>query len=186
MTTTTDALTRSQAAQRMQEIHERLTELSGKWRTSKADEQEFTEITAELDELHRHVERLDRRDSLDAIAGAARGNGGSLRTESGTPDWDPFAGRDAAEARAFGGVRDSALRQLEKSVKGGLPAAGAEVVERLVEAGPEHERSWAARWVRDTGAEAYKAAFAKLVAFGERREPGWSGRRPSVMPSTGW
>ena len=65
--------------------------------------------------------------------------------------------------------RDAAMRQLERSVKAGLRARSAEVVERLVDTGPDHERSWAARWVTDTASEAYKSCFAKLVALGEAR-----------------
>jgi predicted phage gp36 major capsid-like protein len=61
------------------------------------------------------------------------------------------------------------MRQLERSVKAGLPATGAETVERLLETGTDPERSWVSRWVCDTGSDAYRSAFAKLVMHGEQR-----------------
>lgn len=159
----TISMNRDQAVARMTELHERITELSEKHRLSKADEQEFTEAGAEFDELTRHVDKLDR---CTAIAGAAGEGGGGLRLERAI---DPYAGRDAAAERMAGGVHDSALRQLERAVKGGLPARSAEVVERLLNCGPDHERSWLARYVTDSGSSEYRSAFAKLVMFGESR-----------------
>lgn len=155
---------RQSAVARMEQIHERLTEISGKHRLSKADDQEFVEATAEFRDLEAYVEKLDR----SAIVDAARGGGSNLRFEGGSIT-DPGAGRDAAEQRALGGHRDAAMRQLERSVRGGLPARAAEVLERLLESGPDHERSWVSRWVTDTGSEDYKSAWAKLIAFGEAR-----------------
>jgi HK97 family phage major capsid protein len=163
MTTTIDRMTREASVARMEEIHERLTALSEKHRMSKADEQEFSEAGAEFDALSRHVEKLDR---AAAIAGAAGEGSASLRIERAI---DPYAGQDAAAERLAGGHRDSAMRQLERAVKGGLPARAAETVERLIETGPDHERSWTSRWVTDTGSEAYRSCFAKLVMFGEAR-----------------
>jgi HK97 family phage major capsid protein len=115
--------------------------------------------------LQRHVEKVDR---LAAIAGAAGEGGGGLRIERGSIT-DPYAGRDAAEQRALGGVRDNAMRTLERSVKRGLVERAAEVVERLVDNGTEIERSWVSRWVTDTGSEHYRSAFAKLLMHGEQR-----------------
>jgi HK97 family phage major capsid protein len=162
----TATMTREAAAARMASIHARLSDLSEKHRLSKADETEFTEISAEFDDLQRHVEKLDR---CAAIAGAAREGGGSFRLERASDGIDPYAGRDAAEQRAFGGVRDSALRTLERAVKGGLAGRAAEVVERLVDTGPDVERSWVSRWVTDTGSPEYRSAFAKLVMHGDQR-----------------
>jgi len=166
---TINEMTRAAAAERMAQLHERITELSGKHRMSKADDQEFSEASAEFADLQRHIEKVDRDATVAAIAGAARDGGGSFRIERGSQDSDPYAGRDVAEQRAQGGVRDNAMRQLERSVKAGLPARAAEVVERLIETGPDHERSWTSRWVTDTGSEHYRSAFAKLVMFGEAR-----------------
>src|SRR5262249_1359429 len=128
-----------------------------------ADEQEATEAQAEFDELHRHVDKLDR---CAAIAGAAGEGSATLRIERAM---DPYAGRDAAAERLQGGQRDSAMRQLERSTKAGLPARGAEIVERLLGTGPDTERSWVARWVTDTGSPEYRSTFAKLVFHGEAR-----------------
>ena len=165
---TVDTMTRQGAAARMTEIHERLVELSGKHRMSKGDEQDVTELGAEFDALTRHVEKLDREDQIAAITGAVRDGGGSLRVEHGSIT-DPHAGRDAAEQLALGGVRDSAMRTLEKAVKGGLAGRAAEVAERLIDAGPDHERSWMARYVTDSGSPEYRSAFAKLILHGEAR-----------------
>ncbi|OBA81244.1 hypothetical protein A9W99_14505 [Mycobacterium sp. 1164966.3] len=160
---TIETLTRDAAAARMVELHERITELSGKHRLSKSDEQEFTEADAEFAELQRHVERMDR---CAVIASAAGEGSATLKIDRGV---DPYAGQDAVAERLHSGQRDSALRALERAVKGGLAARSAEVVERLVDTGPDHERSWAARWVTDTGSPEYRSAWAKLVFYGETR-----------------
>jgi HK97 family phage major capsid protein len=162
---TIDTMTREAAAARMTEIHERITGLSEKQRLSKGDEQDLTELGAEFDELTRHVEKLDR---CTAIAGAAGEGGGGFRIERGSQDYDPYAGRDAAQQRAFGGVRDSAMRTLEKAVKGGLAGRAAEVAERLIDNGDDMSRSWAARYFTDTGSPEYRSAFAKLLLHGEQ------------------
>jgi HK97 family phage major capsid protein len=151
--------TRDEAVQRMQTIHERMETLGAKHRLSKADGVEFDEAAAEFDQLTRHVENLDR---AAAIAGVARGNGGTLRTERGSTQ--PFTTGPST------GQRDAAMRQLERSVQAAtLTDAGATVVERLLDDGPDPERSWAQRWVTDTGDDDYIRAFAKLVAYGETR-----------------
>ncbi len=82
---------------------------------------------------------------------------------------DPYAGQDAAAERLHSGQRDSALRALERAVKGGMAARSAEVVERLVDNGTDVERSWVSRWVTDTGSDHYRSAFAKLLLHGEQR-----------------
>jgi len=160
---TIDTMAREAAASRMTEIHERLTELSGKHRLSRADDQEFSEASAEFADLQRHVEKLDR---AAAIAGAAGEGSATLRLERAI---DPYAGQDAAADRLLGGQRDSAMRTLERSVKGGLAERAAETVERLVDNGTDLERSWVSRWVTDSGSEHYRSAFAKLLLHGEQR-----------------
>jgi HK97 family phage major capsid protein len=152
-------LTREQALARMEEAHERMESLGSKHRLSKQDGAEFDELAAEFDQLTRHVEKLDR---AAQIAGAVGGRSGALRVERGSI-------QDSSQDADRPQHRDAALRQLDRSVKAGLPARAAETVERLIGAGPEHERSWVARWVTDTGSEAYRSAFAKLVAYGEAR-----------------
>jgi HK97 family phage major capsid protein len=161
----TITLTRQVSVARMTEIHERITELSDKHRLSKADNEEFARITEEFQELEDHVAHLDRAAS---IAGAVGGGAGALRVEQGMGD--PYARERGYSAQLTGSpARDSALRQLERSVKAGLPARAAETCERLVDTGPDHERSWAARWVTDTGDPQYRSAFAKLVMYGPER-----------------
>ena len=175
MTTSIDSLTRDETLSRMEELRDRGKELAAKHRTSKADDLEFSEGIAEFSELQRHYEALERDEALEraeraetarAIAGAVGGGSATLRLDRGV---DPYAGRDAAAELRHSGQRDSALRQLERSVKGGLPAAGAEAVEQLLTTGTELETSWVSRWVCDTGAPSYRSAFAKLVMFGESR-----------------
>lgn len=167
MTMTTITLTRDETLSRMEDIHERLNELSHKRRLSPAQEQEFTELGAEFDALHRHYEELDRAATIAYCAGEGSVSEGR-RIERGSIA-DIGLGRDAVAERMAGSVLDSALRQLERSVKGGLDARSAEVVERLLDCGPDHERSWLARYVTDSGSEHYRSAFAKLVMFGESR-----------------
>ena len=164
--TTIDTLTREAAAARMVELHERITELSGKHRLSKADEQEFSEGSAEFADLQRHVEKLERAAAIAACAGEG-GLSGGLRLDRGGVD--PYAGRDAAAEHLHSGQRDSAMRQLERSVKGGLDARSAEAVERLCDNGHYLQRSWMQRWVTDSGSEQYKSAFRKLLVHGEAR-----------------
>lgn len=167
MTTTIESYTREGAVQRMERIHQRMTELQVKNRLSLAEEQEVAEAAAEFGELERHVEKLDRQERIDAITGAAHGSG-TLRLDHGGVD--PYAGRDAVVERLAGSQRDAAMRTLERSVNAAtLTDSGASLVERVMDSGPEPVRSWAQRWVRDTGDENYVRAFAKLVAYGEQR-----------------
>ena len=106
---TTIDLTRAEAVDRMQSIHEHMESLASKHRMSKADAVEFDEASAEFERLQLHVEKLDRAAS---IAGASRGSSGSLRVERGSVQ--PFG--DSANH----GERDAAMRQLERSVKAGF------------------------------------------------------------------
>lgn len=157
-------LTREAAVDRMQEIHERIVELSGKFRLSRDDNREFDGLQKEFNGLRRQVEAADRAADeaelqlkRDTIASAV-GGGNGLRLDAGSDD--PYRDRGAGGA---------ALRQLERSVKGGLPARSAEVVEGLLDTGTDLERSWVSRWVTDTGSPEYRSAFAKLLMYGEQR-----------------
>jgi HK97 family phage major capsid protein len=155
----TTNLTRDQAVDRMTQIQDEMEAIGGKYRTSRADDATFAALGDEFDSLTKHVGRLDRAKTL---ANAARGGAGELRIERGSVQ--PTGDNPHPQQR------DAAMRQLDASVKSGaLPTAGADVVERLVSSGPDHERSWVQRWVTDTGHPDYKSAFAKLVAFGEAR-----------------
>jgi len=155
-------ITRDQAFDRMSEIYERLKTIADKPKMTRNDDREFEQLHGEFEQLRNFV---DRSEQLAEITGAARGEG-NFRIEGGTlGGYDP--GR-AADTRA-GGRHPGAMRQLERSVKAGLPARSAETVERLLGAGTELENGWVARWVTDTGSDAYRSAFSKLVMFGESR-----------------
>ncbi|MCV7408781.1 hypothetical protein AWC05_07705 [Mycobacterium florentinum] len=150
---------------RMEEISARLEQLAATPTLSRVAGIEADELGKEFDTLTRHIEKLDRDAVLaGAIAGAARGDG-SLRLERGSPSESQLGGG----SERHNGSQTAALRRLERSVKAGLPARSAEVVERLVSAGPESGAEWVARWVVDTGSDAYRSAFAKLVFHGESR-----------------
>jgi predicted phage gp36 major capsid-like protein len=155
-----DTMTRDAAVDQMTAIHERLEQLHAKPKLSRADGIEFDNICKEFNELHKHVEKLDR---AAVIAGVAGEGGGGFRIERGTPG-DPYAG----ERNATSPQRDSAMRGLERAVKGGLAGRAAEVVERLLDNGTDVETSWVSRWVTDTGSAEYRSAFAKLLMHGEQ------------------
>ncbi|WP_322859252.1 phage major capsid protein [Mycobacterium europaeum] len=156
-------LDREQAVSRMRSLHERMEQLQKQSRMSPADDQEFTEAAAEFDALADHVRAWDRRAEISRAAGEG---GGGLAIDRGV---DAYRGRDIVDERRFGGQRESALRQLERSVKGGLPARSAEVVEQLLQTGPEVSQSWVSRWVTETGSDVYRSAFSTLVVNGEAR-----------------
>lgn len=157
----TQTYTREQAVERMEQLHARITEIAGKHRTSRADDQEFADAQVEFADLERQVETLDRS---AAIARAAGGGYGELRIERGSIQ--PYTTSHTTVSSA---TRDAAMRTLERSVKAGLPARSAEVVEGLVDSGPEASRSWVQRWVTETGAPEYRSAFAQLLLHGEAR-----------------
>lgn len=154
------AITRDQAFDRMHEIYERLSHIAGKPQMTRADDREFEQLRDEFGQLRKVV---DRSDHLAEIVGAARGVGG-LRLEGEHNAIRPFG-----EGLERDGRHPDAMRRLERSVRAGFPARAAETVERLIATGPDHERSWAERWVVETGSEDYKSAWGKLVMFGESR-----------------
>jgi HK97 family phage major capsid protein len=157
-----NTMTRAQAVARLKEIHEQIERMSGKHRLGKQDEHDFVDLRDEFDTVQAHVEKLDRAADIAACAGEG---GGRLRVDRGGVD--PYSSeRVIAERPAH---VDSALRQLDRAVKAGLPARAAEVVEHLTDTGTDLERSWVARWVTDTGSPEYRSAFAKLLMHGESR-----------------
>jgi HK97 family phage major capsid protein len=157
-------MTRDQAVARMKEINREMTPLGDKPRLRAADDQRFNDLDEEFDSLVEHVGRLDRAAEL-ASAGRA---GGRYRVERGS------AGDDN---RDRDGVRSAALRCLDDSVRDGtLAASGAEVVERLVETGSARSRSWAARWVNESGSEDYRNAFAKRLIDPDTGHLQWTER----------
>jgi predicted phage gp36 major capsid-like protein len=165
-------LTHSEACERVREINQRCQEITAQDTISVADQREFDRLSDEFDEVNNHRRRLEQK---AAFAGAARGDGwigtrdGGYRLEPGTSsgeNTDPTY-NDYGQLR---GQRDQAMRQLDRSVRSGLlPEDGAGIVKRLVDTGPDHERSWVARWVTETGNAHYRSAFGKLVVLGEQR-----------------
>ncbi|HEY1838609.1 MAG TPA: phage major capsid protein [Mycobacterium sp.] len=152
----------------MQAIHERFEQLAGKPKMGRADGIEQQELGKEFDELHRHVEKLDR---CEVIAGAARGRGGALRIERGSQE----------ESRAPQ-HRDGAMRTLDGLVGSNmLPARAAETVEALTKTGSRMEQSWAQRMVEATGDEAYLRAFCKVMADSERGHLLWDAKEQEAF-----
>jgi HK97 family phage major capsid protein len=161
--TTIDTMDRQGAVARMEAIHERFQQLGAKPKMSREDGIEMDHLGNEFDALTRHVERLDREVVLRSAIQSAAGEGSAtLRLDRGT---DPYGD----ERHPASPLRSAAMRQLERSVKAGLPEAGAEVVERLIRSGPALSRDWVSRWVTDTGSSEYLSAFGKLVLHGEAR-----------------
>lgn len=127
--------------------------------------------------LTRHAEQLRERQAQRDSATrdmVARLASNELATEGGATGMPGLPGYDRTspydeDRPAADRQRDSAMRTVERSHKAGLLAAGgAEVVERLVGSGSAVARSWAARWVTETGSRHYREAFAKLVADPQR------------------
>ncbi|MGE5695704.1 MAG: hypothetical protein ACM4D3_10855 [Candidatus Sericytochromatia bacterium] len=142
-----------------------MEEMGGQDTLTRAEHSEFNRVVEEFDVVNEHRRSFERRHE---IARLSRNGGGSdgIKFVPGSTTGVP-EDNDDHPAR---GMRDGAMRQLECSVKAGLlPARGAEIVERLVGTGPAPERSWASRWVTETGSDAYRSAFAKVVMHGEQR-----------------
>jgi HK97 family phage major capsid protein len=136
-----------------------------------ADAQRFEALTQRAEQIRQEERQraTASRDMLRRLAsGDVRTEGGSTgtRTVDGT---DPYAVADEDRPPA-NRQRDDAMRVLDRAAKAErLPARGAELIERLVDTGPDLERSWTARWVTETGSEHYRSAFAKLLHAGEQR-----------------
>lgn len=146
-------LSRSQAVERLNEVHTRMTELGAKHRMSAADETEFEDLGDQFNELNRYIKRAD-------MAQSARGadTGPRLRTVPGSPGQDENL--DRGDDR-----RSEAMRTLETAVSSDrLGARGAELVEDLMRTGTPLAQTWMARYTSAAGAEHYERAFAKLVA----------------------
>ncbi|WP_255789043.1 phage major capsid protein [Mycobacteroides abscessus] len=143
-------LSRSQAVERLGEVHTRMTELSGKHRMSGADETEFEDLGDEFNELNRYINRVD-------MAQSARGAGAQMRTVPGSPGQDDTPRGDDR--------RSEAMRTLERAVEHDrLNARGAELVEDLMRTGTPLAQTWMQRYTSAAGSEHYERAFAKLVA----------------------
>lgn len=133
----------------------------------------FQALTLHAEQLRERQAQRDRRHATD-LAAMVRGlQSGELRTEGGANGMHTLNGEQRSQydedRPAPDRQRDSAMRTIERSHKAGLLAAGgAEVAERLVGSGPAPARSWAARWIAETGCEKYREAFSKLVLDPQR------------------
>lgn len=149
--------TRSQAVDRMHDVHARMERLASKHRLSRADEAEFAELSAEFDDLDRHCKRLD----LAAEMARAGRPGSRLRLDAGSRE----------DGRTADTSCSAVMRSLDEKVSAGtLPARSAETVERLVGSG----QGWTARWAEVTGDPAYERAFAKLFTGGTAGHLRWT------------
>jgi HK97 family phage major capsid protein len=160
--TTFVRLNYSQAVERMENIHARMEQLGAKHRMSRADDEEFDELSAEFKDLDGHVKSLQR------AAEMAKG-GGRFSVEHGSQ------GRDDDVYAGDRGVRDTAMRALDRVLKADrLGTRGAELVEQLMCAGPLASQSWTQRWAAATGSEHYERAFAKKLADPDNGQLLWT------------
>lgn len=145
------------------------------------DAERFDELTAGIEQRKQQIERLERAHEL--ALSQIRSGGEGLASEGGSvgmhrigeePGTVHHSSYDADRPPA-NRERDAALRTVERSQKEGLlTAGGAEVVEHLVGSGPAPARSWAARWVTETGSAHYRNAFAKMVTDPQRGHLQWT------------
>lgn len=162
----------------LDDIHEQRDILSGEGQTilgrsegtlSEADETRFGEIETELGALKK---REDWARSL-----LEKANTGHVAFEGGTP----FGDRDGGNRELTGDTRDDAMRTVDTAVRAKLlPDHAAAKVERLVNDGPDHDRSLAARWVVAAGDPAYRTAFAKLCGDPVRGHLLWNEREQAA------
>ncbi|GAB7144426.1 phage major capsid protein [Mycobacterium riyadhense] len=144
------------------------------------DAERFDELTSRAEECQTRIQRLERAHEL-ALA-QVRSGGEGFATEGGAVGMhrigeqrDPYV-IDAEDRPPVDRQRDDAMRVLDRSQKDGLlTAGGAEVVERLVGSGPAPARSWAVRWVTESGSGHYRNAFCKMIADPQRGHLQWTG-----------
>jgi HK97 family phage major capsid protein len=118
--------------------------------------------------VHEAIEDLGMR--VDARRAAALAEGvrsGNLRLESGTPSGDPYV-------HERGGTRSAALRCLDSAVHGDrLPTRAAELLEKLVDSGPQFAQSWVRRYISAAGDPAYEGAYSKMLCDPARGHLRW-------------
>lgn len=158
--------------ERLAEIDDRLAQLGSKHRPSRADESEAEDLATERAQVESQRHRLDMqaRIARGDRSLAREGENGMHRLDGSPTGFGVTrnAEADYQPVDQLPGQRSVAMRKLDELVKRGLPARAAEVCERLVGVGPEHERSWTARWITETGNDHYRNAFAKLLVHGEQ------------------
>jgi HK97 family phage major capsid protein len=161
-----NTMTRDEAVDRLEEIHEQMERMASKHRMSNRDEHDFVDLKDEFDLVSRHVDKLERAGS---IAAAAKGGGGKLRVERGGVD--PY---DQDDPRQRVQRRDGAMRTIDRLVSSNLlPPRSAETVEALTKTGSGLEQSWTQRMVEALGDDAYMRAFSRVMADPERGHLMW-------------
>ncbi|GAB3242718.1 phage major capsid protein [Mycolicibacterium hippocampi] len=164
------AMSREQVVEHLAETDVKLSRLASKHRLSEADEEALDELRAD----HRAFEgqlgriRFEEARATGDPGFATIGEQGTHRLDgSPVPGYESITRQDEP-VDALTGLRSRAMRQLDESVKRGtLAARSAETVERMLDNGNGMERSWVSRYVAESGSDAYRNAFAKVVAFGE-------------------
>jgi HK97 family phage major capsid protein len=163
-----NTMTRDEAVDRMQEIHERMERMAAKHRMSNRDEHDFVDLKDEFDELHRHAEKLDR---AAGIAAAVRAPAPKLRVERGG------VSDDSDERRSRVQRRDAAMRTVDGLVRDNrLPARAAEIVEGFTKSGSGLQQSHTQRMIEALGDDDYLRAFCKLMADPDRGHLMWDGK----------
>lgn len=149
---------RQQCLDAMNAAHARMEQLAGKHRLTAAEQEEFSRLGDQFDDMRKQVERLELQAKVRTGDYHAEGEGLNL---------PGYGGPDRREPSA----RDAALRTLDRHVRSGsIAAAGAETVESLLGTGG----SWVARWAVATGDDDYTRAFAKLFSGGPHGHLRWT------------
>ncbi len=160
MTDTTDitSVTLEQTRAAAQELLDNTTgDLTG------ADAQRFEALSAHATGLREREQQRDavRRDLVQNLAS------GKFRSEGESHSLPGYgrADTDNEDRNPAMAQRDTAMRTLESAVTDErLDAAGAELVERLMNTGPAPAQTWTQRYAAAAGSEHYERAFAKLLA----------------------
>lgn len=159
---------------RLEEVSQELRDLDAgaKDRTlTEVERPKWEAGLVEVRNLRDQIKEIEGR--LDNVRNLATGRGGM---EDGT-DTDPWSKRQASPAGVYGGLLTRAQRQIDAAHRSGqLPDHGAEKALNLVTTGSNAEKSLAARWVVYAGAEAYRSAFAKMLADPIRGHLLWEGQ----------
>ncbi|MFZ3595831.1 phage major capsid protein [Streptomyces sp. BH104] len=167
-----DAMSAPQRERRRGEIVLELGRLDSYPRLSGAQRTQQTSLKQELAAITAAdaVADIERARILSAGRGLS-GLGSSYAVESGAAfpqTAHTGSGRDA--------LRDAAMRTLESAVRAhSLPEHAAERVESMLRTEPPRGQTLTARWTLATGADAYRSAFAKLLADPVRGHLLWSG-----------
>ncbi|OBK82138.1 hypothetical protein A5649_09795 [Mycolicibacter heraklionensis] len=141
------------------------------------DAEQFRALQARAAELRR-LDAEDERTRAE-VRSAVDGSGGAVVVDSVRTSTAPDTGSRDTQ-------RSTALRTIERSVQAGqITAAAGETVEHLVTTGPAPARSWAQRWVTESGSDAYRSAFARHIADPERGHLQWTAEESAAWRRVG-